>query len=70
MPHVSRRLDELKEMILAAETSVTLLTWVIERRASVGRDATRLRTLVRSTQNRLAELVARRQQLLEDEAPE
>jgi hypothetical protein len=70
MSHISRRLDELKEMIFAAETSVTLLTWVIERRASVGRDATRLRKLVQSTQNRLAELVARRKQLLEDKTPD
>jgi hypothetical protein len=68
MPHVPQRLDELKEMIAAAETSVALLTWVIERRASVGRNATRLRALVQSTQKRLAELIARRKQFLEDEA--
>lgn len=70
MPHGSQRLTELKEIIAAAETSITLLTWVIERRASVGRDATRLRDLVRSTQKRLAELVARRKGLVEEEASE
>jgi hypothetical protein len=70
MPHGFRRLADLEEIIAAAETSVALLNWVIERRASVGRDATRLRELVRLTQKRLAELAARRERLLEDETPE
>jgi uncharacterized coiled-coil protein SlyX len=52
MPHGSRRLADLEEIIAAAETSLALLNWVIERRASVGKDATRLRELVRLTQKR------------------
>ena len=70
MPQGFRRLADLEEIIAAAETSVALLNWVVKRRASLGRDATRLRELVRLTQKRLAELAARRERLLEDETPE
>ena len=70
MPHSSRRLSELEAMISAAEANATLLTSVIERRTAAGRDATRLRELVRSTRARLGELAASRKRLLKDEETE
>ena len=57
-------------MIAAAEANATLLASVIERRTAAGRDATRLRELVRSMRTRLAELATSRKRLLGHEAPD
>jgi hypothetical protein len=66
MPPTPQRLTELETMIAAAETNITLLTSAIESRAASGRDATGLQKLRQSTQRRLEQLQARRNNLDDD----